>query len=57
MKKKFDMINVAKIGGFLLTVLGTAVAGWASEMATKKQNDENFEKYISEKEKENEEED
>lgn len=51
MKKNFDFVTIAKIGGYLLTGLGAILGMWATDKATQKQNDENFEKYIAEKEK------
>lgn len=50
--KKIDTTNLVKIAGRLVVAAGYIMTSWASDKATQKQNDENFEKYISEKESE-----
>lgn len=43
--KKFDMVNVAKIGGLLLTIGGTIVASWVG----KKETESTLEKLVDER--------
>lgn len=50
--KKIDTTNLVKIAGWLVVAAGGIMTSWASDKMTQKQNDENFEKYISEKESE-----
>ena len=50
MKKKIDKVGLVKIAGWLTAAVAGIMVSWASDQSTKKQNDENFEKYISEKE-------
>ena len=50
MKNKIDKTTVVKIAGWLTAAVAGIMVSWASDQSTKKQNDENFEKYISEKE-------
>ena len=47
--KKPDKIDVVKVAGWVTAAVGGIMVSWASDKSTKKQNDENFEKYISEK--------
>lgn len=49
MKKKFNGTGLLKIAGWVMVAVGGIITSWASDKETKKQNDENFEKYISEK--------
>ena len=43
--KKFDMVNVAKIGGLLLTIGGTIVASWVG----KKETESTLQKLVDER--------
>ena len=52
MMKKIDTTNLVKVAGWLVVAAGGIMTSWASDKATQKQNDENFEKYISEKKSE-----
>ena len=47
--KKIDKVEVVKIAGWLTAAVAGIMVSWASDKQTKKQNDENFQKYISEK--------
>ena len=52
MKTKIDKIKLVKVAGWLTAAVAGIMVSWASDKSTKEQNDENFEKYISEKENE-----
>ena len=47
---KIDKIGVVKVTGWLTAAVAGIMVSWASDKQTKKQNDENFEKYIKDKE-------
>lgn len=47
---KIDKIGVVKVAGWLTAAVAGIMVSWASDKQTKKQNDENFEKYIKDKE-------
>lgn len=47
--KKIDKVEVVKIAGWLTAAVAGIMVSWASDKQTKKQNDENFQKYISDK--------
>ena len=47
--KNFDKVEIVKIAGWVMTAVAGIMVGWASDKQAKKQNDENFQKYISEK--------
>lgn len=49
---KIDKVNMVKIAGWLTAAAAGIMVSWASDKQTKKQNDENFEKYIEKKENE-----
>lgn len=52
MIKKIEIETVVKVLGWVAVAAGGIMTSWASDKATKKQNDENFERYIEAKEKE-----
>ena len=47
---KIDKIRIVKVAGWLTAAVAGIMVSWASDKQTKKQNDENFEKYIESKE-------
>ena len=47
---KIDKIGVVKVAGWLTAAVAGIMVSWASDKQAKKQNDENFEKYIKDKE-------
>ena len=47
---KINKIGVVKVAGWLTAAVAGIMVSWASDKQTKKQNDENFEKYIESKE-------
>ena len=49
-KMKVDKVNVVKIAGWVTAAVAGLMVSWASDKQAKKQNDENFKKYIEEKE-------
>ena len=49
-KMKVDKVNVVKIAGWVTAAVAGFMVSWASDKQAKKQNDENFKKYIEEKE-------
>lgn len=53
MNKKINGVMVAKIAGWLICAAGGILTSWAVDKETKKQNDENFEKYIENQKKGN----
>ena len=50
MNKKLNVTNIAKIAGWIAVAIGGFVASVASDKEQERQNEENFKKYISEKE-------
>ena len=48
---KVDKISVVKVAGWLTAAVAGIMVSWANDKQAKKQNDENFEKYIESKEK------
>ena len=46
---KFDKVKIVKVTGWLMAAVAGIAVSWATDQTTKKQNDENFEKYINEK--------
>lgn len=50
--KHIDKIGLVKIAGWLTAAVAGIVVSWANDKQTKKQNDENFKKYIESKENE-----
>lgn len=48
--KNFDKVNIVKIAGWVTAAIAGIMVSWASDKQAKKQNDENFEKYIESKE-------
>lgn len=48
MKKKFDIVEIVKVAGWLVVAAGGIMTSWASDKLTQRQNDENFQKYIEE---------
>ena len=49
---KIDKIRIVKVAGWLTAAVAGIMVNWASDKQAKKQNDENFEKYIKDKENE-----
>lgn len=49
-KMKVDKVNAVKIAGWVTAAVAGLMVSWASDKQAKKQNDENFKKYIEEKE-------
>lgn len=47
---KIDKVDVIKVAGWLTAAVAGIMVSWASDQSTKKQNDENFEKYIEKRE-------
>lgn len=47
---KIDKIKLVKVAGWITAAIAGIMVSWASDKQTKKQNDENFEKYIEKKE-------
>lgn len=47
---KIDKVNLVKIAGWLTAAVAGIMVSWANDKQTKKQNDENFKKYIEKKE-------
>ena len=47
---KIDKIGIVKVAGWLTAAVAGIMVSWASDKQAKKQNDENFEKYIESKE-------
>ena len=49
--KKPDKVTAIKVAGWLTAAVAGLMVSWASDKETKRQNEENFEKYVEKKEK------
>ena len=47
---KIDKVGVIKVAGWVVAAVAGIMVSWANDKQAKKQNDENFEKYIESKE-------